>query len=349
MRKPKMPVRTRSSRAAVPLDVVIDVLFETLSTDLHNLSTFWAVWTLILTCKEAAAAITETMAYTLMYLRHYHDMVPSQLFRDGLGRFNLDVEATLPSFGNVEMIQRLGRSAVEDPVQLRIDFAKNTTSDFGSVEATAPKGRVGCFVGFLRSLHRSTLQTFPTELHPCEICGWSACVSDKPSLSSTDYWNAVQGKAQDNSWVVCSAPCAKLSLQKQSNTVCYSNNEIDPVVVRRRGGDIPSATLLKAAFDRNVEIARRMRRNRGDHQDTIAMLNVDTALLVAASLLAELPVRHRRKLPSSSEFRNQSVFWLKAVCTLRKLLKAHPEHQLLTASSNSRFLSRVKDGAALLF
>lgn len=346
-----MPVRTRSARGLVPLDVVIDVLFDALLNDLHNLEAFWAVWALGLTCKEGAAAITDRVFYTLLYLRHRNGVVAGPLFRDGLGRFDLDLEATQPFFGNVGMIRRLGSSVVEDAVVIRTRFAKNCgdCAEFGAPGLSLPD-EVGCFIGFLRALHHVTLQTFPLDLHPCEICGQSSYVSEKSPVSSAAYWKSIRGSEIDLSQFVCSARCASLALRKRSAELCYSDGELDPVVSRRRGGDLPAAALLKAALDRNIDVARRMRRSRGAcHDITVRVLNVDVGLLFVASLLAELPVRHRRKLPSSTDFRNEPVFWLKAICAIRKVINKYPTSRLLTSTASSRFLDVLRDRVGSIF
>ena len=142
---------------------------------------------------------------------------------------------------------------------------------------------------------------------------------------------------------------------------------------------IPAARLFAAALDRNQTLLHRLTRRRAlvdpTHLPTDAAgarslrrqlvdsLNVDTALLYAASVLAELPEAHRpkKRQPNSAAWRQElhvNIFYFKAISEIRKILRAEqrtreragldPELPLVVDAS-VRWMQAVKTEALRLF
>ena len=136
-----------------------------------------------------------------------------------------------------------------------------------------------------------------------------------------------------------------------------------------------SPRLFKAARERN-ELVRRKLSTRHVHdastpihlpfdtshvaqlrRELVIALNVDTALLYAATLLDEIPPSRRpnRKTPSSRLWRSAvsaDTVYLKPVNAIRRILNAHEQEAtvLLTSeTSHQRWLQKVKDSVMVLF
>ena len=148
---------------------------------------------------------------------------------------------------------------------------------------------------------------------------------------------------------------------------------------------VPTARLLQAARERNELFRRRMNRScvttttpihlpmslegaAAIRRSFVLALNVDTALLYAASVLSELPKTQRPKkaLPTHGTWRageNTDALYCKAVVAIHRILNPTTSHlagnnnnnteahtRLLAAESTQpRWLQRVKDRALVLF
>ena len=144
---------------------------------------------------------------------------------------------------------------------------------------------------------------------------------------------------------------------------------------------VPTARLLQAARERNELVRRRMHRAElpsgtkhlpmsiegvvAMRRSLVLALNVDTALLYAASILSELPKTQRPKkaMPTQAEWRrceNTRTLYLKAVLAIHDILTTTPTHQtasgtgprtrlLAAESTQPRWLQRIKDKVLVLF
>ena len=138
---------------------------------------------------------------------------------------------------------------------------------------------------------------------------------------------------------------------------------------------IPPSRLHVAAMARNEKLRRLLERpcvtqTEPTHlpfdraalaslrRELIIALNVDTALLYAASLINELPpaVRPRKTLPHCLAWRKQSsatLCYFKVVLTIRDLylreLKDNPPHLLTLSTTQPRWMQKLKDNLLTLF
>jgi len=138
---------------------------------------------------------------------------------------------------------------------------------------------------------------------------------------------------------------------------------------------IPPSRLHHAAMERNEKLRRLLERpcvtqTEPTHlpfdgaalaslrRELVVALNVDTALLYAASLIHELPpaVRPRKTLPHCLAWRKQTsarVCYFKVVLTIRDLylreLKDNPPHLLTLSTTQPRWVQKLKDNLLGLF
>ena len=122
-------------------------------------------------------------------------------------------------------------------------------------------------------------------------------------------------------------------------------------LARHRSIDTPAHLPL------SVDDVRSLRRQ------LIDSINIDTALLYAASVLSELPATHRpkKKQPNDATWRQEidaELYYLKAITGIRKIYRAEqralqnkgldPELPIVTDAS-VRWMQAVKDEAIRLF
>ena len=142
---------------------------------------------------------------------------------------------------------------------------------------------------------------------------------------------------------------------------------------------IGSRRLFKAALERNALVRRNLRPLEAheprhlpfSHEDVAQLrrqltraLNIDTALLLAATILQELPEiqRPNKALPRALDWRNSAshstMFYFKAILTLHGLYKetyegqgasASDPHIQTTEAADSRFLQKVKSNVLNVF
>ena len=216
---------------------------------------------------------------------------------------------------------------------------------------------------------------------------WEWCRTGRPELDHDDWSPFAPSNLH-----FCSTACAEQTIAEFDRAVrCCGADGLNatefvrmPRACRTRGtrGElqlhaalrdaVPPSRLHDAAIERNDKLRRRIARSsevepthmRIDRrgldalrQELVTALNIDTALLYAASVISELPSNRRPKktMPRSLDWRKQKSF-LRAILTIRNIyideLKANPNrrpHLLTSAYDQPRWLQRVKNRLLTLF
>ena len=177
-----------------------------------------------------------------------------------------------------------------------------------------------------------------------------------------------------------------------------NEHELEAAPQRSRGGNMGLSGMYRAALERNQVVARRLREQErvrshatmaaGDvpslkhfrfphphigvqqqAQQLVAYqaklvdaLNLDTGLLMAASIVAELPLHYRinKVLPRQPQWREDFMMYQRALCYVRRLYAEHhlkkklglsTSDDLVTATSGTRpaWLEAVKSHAHAVF
>jgi hypothetical protein len=198
--------------------------------------------------------------------------------------------------------------------------------------------------------------------------------SDCEAGAESAYWNAcfarskVDDRCNAKNMAFCSYQCYQAASTEYSAAFELPERVLEPSATPRRGCRTAMATtpsrLYRAALERNGFVARWMRANRANshvhfsisENSATAMrarlidaLNVDTAILYAASIANELPRRRQRRfdLPDRADWRRQphstkSVFAVRAI--YKKCVK-----QPTLVRGTEKWLSRVRDAVLTLF
>ena len=166
----------------------------------------------------------------------------------------------------------------------------------------------------------------------------------------------------------CSSVCAMQTWQEYDRCIrCATFEELSAAPsASRRAASV--TRMYREALDRNATISRRMRADKGEpslrHWDErafphtvraerehwIRSLNIDTAMLYAASFLAELGQGRRSKkaMPSAPEWRLGASRWFSALWRLARLMRGR-EHGQPTLAVNyfspPSWFRAVKDAA----
>jgi hypothetical protein len=178
----------------------------------------------------------------------------------------------------------------------------------------------------------------------------------------------------------CSTCCANQTWNEYDRNVCCATfDELDASTEAARTRRPPNSTKLYcAAVERNARIAKRMRaaqrereREReglrhwpaefdvaSERKQWIRVLNVDTALLFAASTLSPLPASRRSKkaVPGSNDWRSMGAVWASAVDRVNRIRMSkegssgsNTPSPATNAYSPPSWFSSIKDRALFIF
>ena len=188
------------------------------------------------------------------------------------------------------------------------------------------------------------------------------------------YWRVVcpTVMATIPSRIFCSETCASSYETLLRNIVPISATDVEyfeAATTCGKTGLVRVAAASRAAFKRNISIQRSLRISRRQqkhdnpipkalqeriHTNITDMLNIDNALLFAASYIASSPSACiGRTLPGThTKWRDECKSYIKAIETIKSLYKQHnKEHHSLSADETHLplWLQRVRDQAFALF
>lgn len=165
----------------------------------------------------------------------------------------------------------------------------------------------------------------------------------------------------------CSHFCRKTFYERfERQLLCVPCEDLNPKVRAGRNGRAPTiAQQFQAALERNDRVRRRMRETmpageikrefnvdkQKEHMATIHMLNVDTAVLYAASIVNELPARLRtyKWLPNDQDWRTVPLVAHQAAVRVHQVYHKHNVTSLLTnINSMPKWLREIHDSALKL-
>lgn len=162
----------------------------------------------------------------------------------------------------------------------------------------------------------------------------------------------------------CSTHCSVLAADEYDQCVrCCTLEEMDSYAAPSRNDRPSSAKQLRAAIARNQTIARRMRSHRhirelkhweahlldveAERERVVHMLNLDTALLYAASLVCELPpgLKPTCLMPEANGWRARAMIWATAMNKIIKIYGPHSVDAEMIQSTVSlpRWARKIKD------
>ena len=372
-------MKTRSMSAAFPADPILPHVFAMLLESLSHLEggvvrrgvLVHAVRAFSILNNECCAIIRDEpmFAETLALCLHLYEIGPAARFCDRLPcNFSLNAEpaddlvaklpvelAALHNYRTRHIQEHMGTT---NGRLLVCEFSKFVRRQIAELtihsrcaDYFTPCSRIGC-----------TRPSFRQPPSDCEVGAESA------------YWNACFGRSHVDdrcnakNVAFCSYQCYRAASTEYSAAFELPEHVLEPSATPRRGcrtvmGTTTPSRLYRAALERNGLVARWMRARRAnrnvhfsisEHSATalrarlIDALNVDTAILYAASIANELPRRQRRfELPDRTDWRRQPHS-TKSVFAVRAIYKKHVTQPTLVRGTE-KWLCKVRDIVLTLF
>lgn len=189
----------------------------------------------------------------------------------------------------------------------------------------------------------------------------------------TEYWETAKMCASSEKQATslsrmrfCSSICAMQAWQEYDRCIrCATFEELAAAPAESRRAPNVSR-MYREVLDRNAAVSRRMRANKGvptlrhwndaafsvriERENWIRILNVDAAMLYAASFFAELGHGRRSKkaVPSKPDWRLAGARWLNALARLGRIMRSKesgPPALAINYFSPPRWFRSVKDAA----